>query len=218
MSSQPARELQRVIEALHRRGGDRERDVARNVLEHLLLGCERDYLIARALQQLGDGRGPRWRTGRHQAFESGKDAFSALDELAQLLVDGIVDGRCLVLGEHLLPRRVGTDVRVLGAVEAPTARSCCCRRSTSPERALEVRQRVRMARKWHTRPDRHTAASAWQVGEMRRPAPASTTSRSARHRARTSRSPSRARPRASRRCGGRSWRRRASSAAWCGPT
>ena len=56
------------------------------------------------------------------------------DELEERLVGRVVDRRCLVLGQHPLPDRVGP----LGGVEASrppaTARSCCCRRSRSGRR------------------------------------------------------------------------------------
>ena len=78
VSCELAGELECVVEPLRRRRGDGERDVSWNMLEHLLLGArERDHLVARAREQLGEGRLPanRCRRGRHHAYESGNDAF-----------------------------------------------------------------------------------------------------------------------------------------------
>ena len=55
-----------------------------------------------------------------QANSSGISARRAGDELAQLLVDGVVDRRRLVGGEALLPDAVGA----LGGVERPSSSHC----------------------------------------------------------------------------------------------
>ena len=148
-----ARELEGVVEPLHGRRGDGEGDVTRHVLEHLLLGAgERDHLVARAPEQLGDRRGPGWGASPTSGVRVGEGCLLALDELAQLLVDArrrsaAPRTRRSIFFQVALARTLASC--------APSS-SHCSKLSLSAfdERqnaALEVRERVRVAEEVHAR-------------------------------------------------------------------
>src|SRR4051812_35800991 len=69
----------------------------------------------------------------------------AVDPLVQLVVDPVVDRRCLVLAEHALPLRVRAHRRVLRPFGLPALEALVIGGRGAEERGLEVRERVRVA-------------------------------------------------------------------------
>src|SRR5687768_16873695 len=68
-----------------------------------------------------------------------------LDPVEQLLVDALVERRLFVLGQPALPRRIRARRGVVGSVQLPLFEAVVVRQLGSPERVLEVGQRVRRA-------------------------------------------------------------------------
>src|SRR5262245_20946492 len=70
---------------------------------------------------------------------------AAIHPVAQGLVDALVEPRLLVLGELLLPARVGALRGIVRAVNLPLLEGVVVRQLGTPEGGLEVGQRVRGA-------------------------------------------------------------------------
>src|SRR6185503_6833557 len=70
-------------------------------------------------------------------------ALALLGPREQLFVDRLVERRLLVLGQALLPADIGSLRRVECAVQLPLLEAVVVRQLRSPERVLEVGQRVR---------------------------------------------------------------------------
>src|SRR3954469_14562849 len=92
-----------------------------------------------------------WRGGSAEAtgpsdVRVGEAPLALVHPGDELLVDGVVEGRLLVLGEALLPATVRALRGVEPAVDLPLLEGVVVRQLRPPERVLEVGQGVRRAK------------------------------------------------------------------------